>query len=221
MKVRSMALAALLFGMASAQASVVSWNTWSTTSAGSIVTGNGTVGVTFSGPAAAVVNGYPSYTPASTWADGSVVNNAPTAANGILQIMGGSPAVQTITFSTAVVDPVFAIWSLGQPSILASFIFRDVTPVFVAGGPNAEYGGSTISVNGNAVQGREGNGTVRFIGTYTSLSWTNPQFENWYGFDVGITRVAAASVPEPASIALVLGSLGVLTTVTARARRRS
>ena len=89
------------------------------------------------------------------------------------------------------------------------------TPVFVAGGPNAQYGGASISVSGNTVSGREGNGTVQFMGTYSSLSWTNPVYENWYGFNVGI----AAAVPEPQAMRLMLPGLLVVALAAARRRR--
>ena len=61
-------------------------------------------------------------------------------------------------------------------------------------------------MSGNNVYGAEGNGTVEFMGTYTSISWTNPTNENWYGFNVGVAGVAAA-VPEPASMGLMLAGL--------------
>jgi hypothetical protein len=154
-----------------------------------------------------VRSAYPSYLPATTFADGTTVANAPTPANGILQIFGGNPSTQTVTFSQAVVNPVFAIWSLGQGGIDASFVF-DQTPTFISGGPNAEYGGVAITVSGNTVHGQEANGTVQFLGTFTSLSWTNPVFENWYGFNVGFESVAA--VPEPSTwFMMILGFAGV------------
>jgi len=99
-----------------------------------------------------------------------------------------------------------AIWSLGQPGLTASFNFLQ-TPTFVTGGPNADYGGAPISVNGNIVSGAEGNGTIQFLGTFSSLSWINRTFENWYAFTVG-TQVAA--VPEPSSwLMMILGFCGV------------
>ena len=64
---------------------------------------------------------------------------------------------------------------MGAGGTLAAFDFINATPVFVSGGPSAEYGGSAITIAGNDVLGSEGNGTVQFIGTFTSLSWTNPQ----------------------------------------------
>jgi hypothetical protein len=118
-----------------------------------------------------------------------------------MQLDGGTTALNTLSFSVPITNPVVAIWSLGAGGTPASFVFGQ-TPNFVAGGPSAEYGGSAISVSGNTVSGAEGNGTVRFLGTYSSITWTNPQFEFWYGFNVGVAGVAA--VPEPGPLALGL-----------------
>jgi hypothetical protein len=193
----------LLSSASIASADVVTWTTWDSTSGGTA----GPIHVTYAGPAVSVQTNYPSYMPASTFADGTIVSNAPTAANNILQIMGGNTTTQTITFSQAVVNPVFAIWSLGAGGTPASFVF-DQTPTFVVGGPSNEYTGGPIVVSGNTVSGSEGNGTVEFLGTFTTLSWTNPQFENWYGFDVGFQSVAA--VPEPSTWAMmILGFCGL------------
>ena len=53
---------------------------------------------------------------------------------------------------------------------------------------------------GNNVSGTEGNGTIQFDGTFKSISWTNPDLENWYGFTVG----TVAPVPEPSTWAMLL-----------------
>jgi hypothetical protein len=128
--------------------------------------------------------------------------------------------LNTLTFSVPIVDPVIAIWSLGQGGIEASFDFVGVTPVLVAGGPNAEYGGSAITVSGNIVNGREGNGTIQLMGTYSSLQWTNPTFENWYGFNVGIAEVGTTPVPEPGELLLFVLGLGLLIGARTFARSR-
>jgi len=47
-----------------------------------------------------------------------------------------------------------------------------------SGGPSSEYLGSGLSLVQYGVSGAEGNGTIQFLGTFTSISWTNPQFEN-------------------------------------------
>ena len=218
MKFRLALVAAALAVSGLANAATIDWNSWSTNSAGSISTTSGPISVTYSGEMSGYYTNYPSWTPSGTFADGTVVANAPTGSNGIIRLLGGGGAgavVDTITFSQAVVNPVFSIWSLGQGGDTASFNFIGATPIFVAGGGSAEYGGSSITVSGNYVMGTEGDGTVQFIGTYTSLSWTNPVAENWYGFNVGVAGVASV-VPEPGSMGMLLAGL----TLTGLAIRR-
>ena len=217
MQIKFALAAAALAVSGLAQSATIDWNTWTSNSAGTIA--STPVTVSYTGEMSGVVPNYPSWTPGTTYADGTIVANGPVAANGILQLVGGggaSATVDTLTFSQAVVNPVFAIWSLGQGGDTASFNFIGATPVLVSGGKSAEYGGSSISVVGNNVYGTEGNGTIEFVGTYTSISWTNPTSEYWYGFNVGIAGVAAA-VPEPGSLGLLLAGL----TLLGLARRRS
>jgi len=210
---RTVALAGLIATGLSAQAEVISWNQWESGTGGTITTPETTVQVTFSGelPTSYYAD-YPSWLPAATYADGTAVENAPTG--GIKRLHGGTDGVNAIEFSTAVVDPVLAIWSLGQPSLQARFDFIDATPVFVAGGVSQEYGGGAIVVDGQSVIGNEGNGTVQFIGTFDRISWTNPVAESWYGFNVGI----AAAVPEPATWGLALAGLGLVAWAARRQR---
>jgi hypothetical protein len=102
---------------------------------------------------------------------------------------------------------VVAIWSLGAGSSPASFTF-DQTPTFEVGGPNINFGGSPVTVSGNVVSGREGNGVVQFNGTFSSLSFTST-FENYYGFTVGENGVLTA-VPEPGTwVLMALGLAGI------------
>jgi len=100
-------------------------------------------------------------------------------------------------------NPVFAIWSLGQPRLPAWFTV-DLAPTLEAGGPNANFGGSTITVSNN-VSGGEGNGVVQFNGLVSSISWTDTP-ENYYGFTVGV----AGSIPEPRAYLVMLAGLGLL-----------
>jgi hypothetical protein len=214
MKFKLAFAAAALAASGLAQSATIDWNTWTSNSTGTI--DSTSVTTTFTGQTnLGWYASYPSWAPGGTYADGTVVANGPSSTNGIVVLNGGNTNVQTITFSTPVVDPVMAIWSLGQGGIDASFDFTNATPVFVAGGVSVEYGGSSIVVSGSDVSGSEGNGTVQFIGTYSSISWTNPTFENWYGFDVGVAGVSA--VPEPGSMGLLLAGL---TLVGLAARRR-
>jgi hypothetical protein len=205
-----------------AQAAVIAWTDWDPASAalgdpGSIDGVAGTVGVSYDGEVLSFLDNYPSWTPTTTWADGTIVENAPPSSGGILRIVGGvgdQANTNTITFSQAVLNPVIAIWSLGQSGTPASFVFN-LAPTFVDGGPSAEYGGNPITVLGNTVSGIEGNGTIQFQGSVTSITFVNPQSEDWYGFTVGIGGVA---VPEPTTWALMIGGFGMAGAVLRRRR---
>jgi hypothetical protein len=130
--------------------------------------------------------------------------------------------VNTITFSQPILDPVMAIWSLGNGGDDANYTFSGSEPfTIIAGGPSEEYGGSSIVPNGSSdsVTGEEGNGTLQFIGTYSQITFTNSNYENWYGFTLGVDGIAPpVSTPEPASLALLGWSLAGLAAIRRRTR---
>lgn len=189
-----------LIVVASVRADQYYWNTWQTRQQGHIQLPHGPIEISFSTTNFhELESNYPSWQPVNSFADGVIVDNGPVATNGIIKLIGGTGFVNTLMFSTPVVDPVIAIWSLGRVNGEAFFDF-DQMPILVSGGPNLEFGGSSLVVNGRLVSGREGNGTLQFQGVYSSISWTNPVNENWYGFNVG----AKNSVPEPSVFGLVI-----------------
>ncbi len=209
--------AILLLCASSLHAAPVDWNYWGSSQGGQIFSGNDVINVTYSSADYHdVIYGTPSWAPTSTWADGTILDNGMDQYHNVIMLFGGSQTVNTLSFSQAVIDPVIAIWSLG--SVVqgpASFVFTGYNPQLVVGGPSSEYGGSPLSLSGVTVSGVEGNGSVQFIGNYTSISWTNPQFEDFYGFNVGILGV----VPEPSSY--LLAALGVVGLWIGRSRRGS
>jgi hypothetical protein len=210
-----------------AHADTIAWTNWSSATAGSPGSAAGAIGsitVTYSGQTSGLTN-VPSWTPVSTFTGGPVGNAPPPTPS--IQLEGGLPSlIETINFSSAIVDPVFAIWSLGALGNTASFDFVSKTPepfTLLGGGPSTEFGGSSLTVSGQNVSGAEGNGVIQFDGTFSSISFTTPSFENYYAFTVGYdaTLTPPPSVPEPATLSLFgLGLLALPLARRALSRRR-
>ena len=197
----------------------VTWADWTSANA---TTASGTIGgiaVGFSGninPAAQTAGG------TNYWAVNPVIYTAPGLDNGppdsdIIRLIGGTAAgLQTITFSSAVVNPVMAIMSLGQTNVQVQYDFVDAPFEILNSGSGFWGGGILNELAGDILQGFEGHGLIQFIGTFTSISFNVPFPENWHGFQIG---VPGAIVPEPGT--LVLLGLGLAGLTLARRRRRS
>jgi hypothetical protein len=210
-----------------AHADTIVWTNWSSATSGTPGSATGTIGsinVTYSGQTSGLTN-VPSWTPASTFT-GGVVGNAPPHTPTI-QLEGGTGLSETINFSSTVVDPIFAIWSLGQPGISGSFDFSSKSGqpfTVVGGGPSAEFGGSALTSTGSVVHGVEGNGLVQFMGSFDSISFTTPVFENYYAFTVGYDATLTGptpTVPEPATLSLFGLGLAAVPLIRRSLARRS
>ena len=203
----------LLFAMPASAATM--WTNWTTAVNGNPGSASGVldgVNVSYSGQViASVLNGTSNIWAPNTSFTGGTVTTSPSIVGDDIRLNGiGFTGPNTITFSSAIDNPVFAIWSLGAPGTPATFTFN-ATPTLEAGGPNSLFGGSSISVSGNVVSGNEGNGVVQFTGTFTSISWTNTP-ENFYAFTVGLNGPSGPpGIPQPSSIVLVgIGLAGLV-----------
>lgn len=236
---RTLAAVAVLLSSAAAPLGAQAWTNWTAstlssgttngTATGSLVIGGSTVGVSFTGDVFSTTQ-----TACGTdfWAFNSAVYTSPangltvrpTACEQIGAIGGaGRPVTQTLTFSQALVNPVMAILSLGQPGLVVTYNFN--TPFDVLTSGTGFFGGSAAGSlfedPGNVLRGIEGNGLLRFNGTVSSISWTIPTAENWHAFTVGAAAIGGgpvSTVPEPSSVALLAAGALVL---GGAARRRA
>jgi hypothetical protein len=108
-----------------------------------------------------------------------------------LALEGGDTSSYIITFTQNgqpidVRDPAMAITSLGggpdrgQYDFDRSFELLSQGPGFYGGGSNS------LVVSGQSLRGLEGNGTLRFVGTFDTFSWSAPDGERWHQFTVGV-----------------------------------
>lgn len=147
--------------------------------------------------------------------------SAPTNCD-LIQLVGGAgTGLHTLTFSQPVVNPFMAILSLGGGNA-ATYNFNAPFDV-VSQGQGAFGNGTLTELAGDIVSGQEGNGTIQFQGTFTSISWTVPTGETWHGFTVGAAGIGSlqTSVPEPSTVALLgIGMVGVGAVARRRARKQ-
>ena len=142
--------------------------------------------------------------------------------------LGGNSFTHTITFSRAIENPIFAMLSVGQPGILVTYDF-DRPFEITSFGPGYWGGPGTLSMLADPaagswrLTGQEGHGAIRFLGSFDSISWTVPTFENWHGFTIGVQGLAVEPpptvTPEPATIGLVAAGLLALAAVRRRRAR--
>lgn len=113
----------------------------------------------------------------------SQVDNAPPDSDIISLIGCSSTTTYKLTLSEAIKDPIMDIVSLGQPGFNVTYDFDRPFDIpsqgvgFWGGGPTALQ-----ELPGDVLQGAEGHGTIQFIGTFDSFSWTAPTSEDWHGF---------------------------------------
>lgn len=191
--VRTLAAASLAAATAGAQAFETAWVDWTTkTSAtslsGQLVLPSGIVKVKFTGPTMyfAQVDG----TGTDYWVSGNpdayAATDGPPTGTDLIAFSGGTDKeVYKITFSKPVNNPVMAILSLGRNGDPTRYVFGQ-TPTLLSSGVGF-YGGceTCLIVKKKTLTGTEGHGIVQFSGSFTSISWKQPDYEFWHGVTIG------------------------------------
>ncbi len=188
----ALAAAGLATASLAAQAFDTAWVDWTTKTSptslsGQLVLPSGIVKVKFSGPTmyfAQVDGGGTDYWVSGT-PDAYAATGAPIGTDLIAFEGGTDKQVYKITFSKPVNNPVMAILSLGRNGAPARYVFGQV-PTLLSSGVGFFGGCETcLTVKKKTLSGTEGHGVVQFNGSFTSISWKQPDFEFWHGVTIG------------------------------------
>jgi hypothetical protein len=206
-------------------AAPLTWTNWTAATSGSATGTLGSISVTFSGQVDTgdtQTNGgiyfwgtnSAIYTPTGT-------ENPPPDAD-IIALDGGSYLTQTVTFSDPVVNPLMAVASIGtlwSGGLQQDYNFNQPFTILNSGNSWwTPFCCSQLWQTGNVLHGLEGAGLIQFQGTYSSISWTVPIYEDYSGFQIGYVDAQQSAVPIPAAAWMFGSALGVLGVIRRKMR---
>jgi hypothetical protein len=224
---------------ASASAATIYWTDWISsndtngfTGFGTITTPTSTVNVNYNNPQGIAIfqanEGTDYWTsdgvrnPAASPYTNSFVDNIPTGTD-IIQLQYAG--TQSLHFSEAIAKPIFSYVSLNDNGYAFNQDFDILSFGDSSDGNACGYWGcgtsykQVVDFGGGNFEYQllgtgEPHGTIRFKGTFDTLSWRSLSSETWNGFTVGIEEIVKdvhtnTSIPEPASVLALLG-FGVL-----------
>jgi len=198
-----------LLTAASTFAGTVTWTDWSSASVGNSGSASGALGavsVRYSGDVASSTqvgnSGGPYYysEPNSSlkpYTANSVIGNLPVRTDIITIDTENSLAVNTVTFSSPVLNPVMLLVSLGQNNYPVSYSFDPSLSLSLLSSGQGYWGGAanSLTLAGNTITGIEGHGAIQINGLVSSISWSTAPDEYWHGFTVGVPT-ATGTVPD-------------------------
>jgi hypothetical protein len=211
-KIALIALLILNSGIASAGVGSASWAIWNGT-VGTFTQNGNIITVTYTGESDSRATGAYIFNDVPGSFTNADVTNTP-GSNGTIAMTGGKPGINNLHFSQAVIDPLIALWSVGQSNVPVTFNFTDNPTFSILSQGAGHWSGGTLVQAGSSVTGNEGNGLIQFKGSFTDINFTTPNYEDYYGFTTGALITA---VPEPEVYALLIAGLGL---VSFMARRR-
>jgi PEP-CTERM motif len=234
---------ALVLGSTQARSATIFWTDWLSgaqstatgyTAQGQITTSTTTLSVTYNNPIgvafAQFSGGIDYYTSGGVRNvvgspyTSAAVDNIPTGTDIIALQNAGQ---QTLTFSAPIANPVFAYVSLNGNGYGFNQDFEILSFGDASNGNGCGYWGcgtsnkQVVGAEYRLLGTGEPHGVIRFLGTFSSVSWRSLSNENWNGFTLGVQGTAAeifpdptpnpVPVPVPATLALVaLGLLAAL-----------
>lgn len=218
---KSVIIAGVLAGLVAAGgagAATISWTDWTgsgvQSASGTLQVGMTSVNVAYSGDYyfAQTAGGTNYWNPSAPYLS-AAVSNAPPASDIIALGAGGT---KTITFSQAVVDPIFALvsWN-GNVTDFGTSI-----DLLSQGAGYFGNGSFVINAAGTGFTGSgEAHGAIRLPGTFTSITFTDTT-EYWHGFTIGVAGLGQPPTGVPAPAPLAVLATGLLALIGVRRATR-